>query len=280
MHILFPHSPLNSRVPDELCAEQYGAFREAGASVSLFSLEAIQAGAPLSLSIPPVDILYRGWMLTGAEYERFGRTVEGQGAKMIVSLDQYLGSHHLPNWYQKVREFTAETVIVGSADATPALLTRLGWDGVFIKDYVKSLKTSVGSRITDPAMLPTVLDEMRRFRGQIEGGLCLRRIEDFKADSEIRYFVISGGLYGPNPLAPIPAMVRQVAERIPSPFFSIDVAERKDGVLRVVEIGDGQVSDLVGWDARRFATILMQRFQARRFIKTVNTPHFKPGVAS
>lgn len=260
MHILFPHSPLDRRVPDELCVEQHGAFREAGASVSLFSFEALQAGASLSLSLPPADILYRGWMLTKAEYERLGREVEGQGARMIISLDQYLGSHHLPNWYLRIHEFTAETVIVDPADATPALLTKLGWNGVFIKDYVKSFKTSVGSRITDFTLLPTVLDEMKRFRGQIEGGLCLRRIEDFKADSEVRYFVIKGDPFAPHALAPIPAIVRQVVERIPSPFLSIDVAERKDEVLRVVEIGDGQVSDLVGWDALRFAAILVQRF--------------------
>jgi hypothetical protein len=38
-----------------------------------------------------------------------------------------------------------------------------------------------------------------------------------------------------------------------SPFFSVDVALREDGVARIVEIGDGQVSDLVGWSPERFA---------------------------
>ena len=37
-----------------------------------------------------------------------------------------------------------------------------------------------------------------------------------------------------------------------SRFFSVDVAKRDDGVLRVVEVGDGQVSDLVGWSVERF----------------------------
>ena len=52
---------------------------------------------------------------------------------------------------------------------------------------------------------------------------------------------------------PVPDLVQQVASRIPSPFFSVDVARRDDGVLRVVEVGDGQVSDLVGWSAAAFA---------------------------
>ena len=260
MHILFPHSPLDRRAPDELCAEQYEVLGEAGASVSLFSFEKLQAGASLELSLPPSGILYRGWMLTREEYERLSRAVEEQGARMEVRLDQYLCSHHLPNWYPRILEFTAETVIMAPADATPASVMNLGWDGVFLKDYVKSLKTSLGSRITDPALLPAVVGEMQRFRGQIEGGLCLRRIENFKAGSEVRYFVIKGQPFAPLSSTPIPAMVRKIAERILSPFFSIDVAERNDGVLRVVEIGDGQVSDLVGWEAGRFAEVLMSRF--------------------
>lgn len=36
-------------------------------------------------------------------------------------------------------------------------------------------------------------------------------------------------------------------------FISVDVVKRADGVDRVVEIGDGQVSDLVGRTAARFA---------------------------
>ncbi|MEG4579430.1 ATP-grasp domain-containing protein [Microcoleus vaginatus DQ-U2] len=33
---------------------------------------------------------------------------------------------------------------------------------------------------------------------------------------------------------------------IHSKFFSVDAVERQDGVKRIVEIGDGKVSDLVG----------------------------------
>ena len=36
----------------------------------------------------------------------------------------------------------------------------------------------------------------------------------------------------------------------------MDVVERNDGQLRVVEIGEGQVSDLVDWTPEQFAKIL------------------------
>ena len=45
------------------------------------------------------------------------------------------------------------------------------------------------------------------------------------------------------------------AGAIPRPFFSVDVARRADGTDHIVEIGDGQVSDLVGWSVERFFDI-------------------------
>lgn len=39
------------------------------------------------------------------------------------------------------------------------------------------------------------------------------------------------------------------------PAVDVDVTEREDGRLRVVEIWDSRVSDLVGWRAPRFAEL-------------------------
>ena len=52
-----------------------------------------------------------------------------------------------------------------------------------------------------------------------------------------------------------PEIVQECAKRISSPFFSVDAVDRSDGVQRIVEIGDGQVSDLVGWTADRFVEL-------------------------
>jgi acetoacetate decarboxylase len=45
----------------------------------------------------------------------------------------------------------------------------------------------------------------------------------------------------------------QVAARIKAPYYSIDIAARRAGTPRVVEMGDGQVSDIVGWAPERLA---------------------------
>jgi hypothetical protein len=130
----------------------------------------------------------------------------------------------------------------------------LEWGAYFLKDYVKSVKSRRGSIIRDPSDAELVLAEMREYRGEIEGGICVRQVEDFVSDSEQRYFVLNGEAHAADGSA-IPPIVEQCALRIPSPFFSVDIIRRADGQLRLVEVGDGQVSDLVGWTEEAFASI-------------------------
>lgn len=150
---------------------------------------------------------------------------------------------------------TPETVILRLDSDWQAELLKLGWQRFFVKDYVKSLKTSVGSIIERPEDILIVTAEMEKYRGTIEGGLCIRRVEDFLPNTELRYFVISGKPHAADSAAIVPSIVQDCASRIDSKFYSIDVIQRSDGKLRIVEIGDGQVSDLVGWSVSRFVEI-------------------------
>ncbi|MEL7226584.1 MAG: ATP-grasp domain-containing protein [Cyanobacteria bacterium J06576_12] len=60
--------------------------------------------------------------------------------------------------------------------------------------------------------------------------------------TECRYFVVNGQVYGPN--GDVPILVESVAAKIESPFYSVDVVQNAQGELRLVELGDGQVSSL------------------------------------
>lgn len=61
---------------------------------------------------------------------------------------------------------------------------------------MKSLKTSLGSIIERPEDIHIVVAEMEKYRGTIEGGLCVRRVEDFIPTTERRYFVLNNKPYG------------------------------------------------------------------------------------
>ena len=254
---LYPQSVLEPRKPDEMFRQETEAMAAAGHSVHMIDTEGLDSGP--SRIRPPFEpgarVVYRGWMLTHGEYVNLAASVEQAGGFCSASPEEYVTTHHLPNWYAVAKDHTPETVFLDTDADLTSELRRLGWEKFFIKDHVKSLKTSVGSIIEDPEQIKTVVSEMEKYRGFIEGGLCIRRVEDFITGSERRYFVLNRTPYAAEPDAAIPEPVAFCAEAIASLFFSVDVTRRADGVERIVEIGDGQVSDLVGWSVERFVEI-------------------------
>jgi hypothetical protein len=270
-HFLFPSDPLHTKRPDETFLEQLEALKAKGFSTSLVSLEAL---ASSTLKLPTdATVIYRGWMLSKEGYGQLINAIQEANAKPLTSLETYLLCHHLPNWYPLIRDYTPETKVLSLDDDIEGELKNLGWGKYFVKDYVKSLKTSFGSILENPEDVTKLIAEMQKFRGQIEGGLCVRRVESFLPDTERRYFVIKGKPFTASESMTIPELVVECAKRIPSAFFSVDVIEREDGVMRVVELGDGQVSDLVGfsntagfsnsggWSAERFAEVCELAFK-------------------
>lgn len=254
-HFLFPADPSDLTCPDEVFAEQYIAYRDVGFSTSLRSAT-VFSETMLLRNIPIAsEVVYRGWMLKEKEYQWLSNAIRKCGAKAFTSLSEYLATHHLPNWYPLLSDLTPETRVYTEDADFGRELRALDWDGYFLKDYVKSLKTARGSIVFEPTEVPAVIADMRDYRGEIEGGICVRQIEEFLPDSEIRYFVLNGVGYSPVAGVPIPNIVQECAKRIPSRFFSVDVAQRRDGVLRVIEVGDGQVSDIVGWSPQAFASM-------------------------
>jgi hypothetical protein len=260
MYFLYPSDPLKTKRCDEFYAAEFVAVEAAGFNASVFSFEEFQTGSFRAFPTLPADTIaiYRGWMLSSTEYENFAFAIAQSGGCLLTDAKTYLSTHHLPNWYSLISKFTPETRIFPADADLAAELRSLGWNEYFIKDYVKSLKTSIGSIISTPEQAAIVVSEMRRFRGTIEGGFCVRRVENFLPETEKRYFVLNSVPCSMS--GEIPSIVSECARRIQSPFFSVDVVQRADGSLRVVEIGDGQVSDLVGWTPARFAEILAEHF--------------------
>jgi hypothetical protein len=255
MHFLFPRDSADPACPDEMFADQVAALTAAGFSASLCP-DAVFAGKVQLKNVPAAcEVVYRGWMVKAEEYESLAKSIEQCGAKAFTSPKEYLATHHLPNWYPLLSDLTPETRVYPENADLVAELRALGWGTVFLKDYVKSLKTAPGPIVREPSEAPAVISQMREYRGEIEGGVCVRRVEEFIPDSERRYFVLHGVVFTALEEEPVPEIVRQCAGRIPSKFFSVDIAQRRDGALRVVEIGDGQVSDLVGWSPATFAAM-------------------------
>jgi len=250
-HFIFPSHPLRPKLVEPTFSDQFVAFQVAGFSVSLAPDAVIDEGNHL-VGIPPGStVVYRGWMLNQSGYERLQAAVTAASAKLLIKLDNYLGTHHLPNWYDKLKDLTPETVVIPTGSDYRSAVAQLSWNRYFVKDYVKSITTSKGSIAHTTEDIEKAISDFVDYRGELEGGLCVRKVEPFIQDSECRYFVLMNRAYGPDS-NDVPEIVREVTKRIQSPFYSVDVIRREDDEPRVVEIGDGQVSDLKAWTAQAF----------------------------
>jgi len=123
---------------------------------------------------------------------------------------------------------------------------------------VKSNTGSLGSIARSPEDIDMILQEVKKYRGDVEGGTCLWKVTRFVPDTERRYFVVNQMPYGPDD-SEIPAIVHEIAQRIKSPFYSVDVAQlesNKEWIL--IELGDGEVSDKKQWPLDSFVEALLR----------------------
>lgn len=256
MRLLYPADPFNNKRPDEEYGEEFDAAIASGLTCSLFSLEDFRSGTfrPRPRFDEGDEVIYRGWMLSIDDYTRLVDAILEAGAKPLVSATDYRRCHHLPGWYEACKHWTPETVFLQRDSDFRLALEELNWPAYFVKDYVKSLTTSRGSVAKDAKEVAEIVMLLDRYRGAIEGGVCVRRFESLLPHTEERYFVIKGTAYARDGL--VPDLVGRLVTVIDSPFFSVDTVISADGALRLIELGDGQVSDRKLWPAETFAKML------------------------
>lgn len=255
MRFLYPCDPFNKKEPDETYAEEFFAAQAAGLACSLYSAEDFESGEfkPCPRFAEGDEIVYRGWMLSPNGYARLLEAIEHGGARALTSVAQYRFCHYLPEWYPRCKELTPETVFVKKGDDYAAAVADRHWPAFFVKDYVKSLTTSRGSVANSAEEIAEIVSLIEKYRGRVEGGVCIRKFEQLAFDTEERYFVFRGQAYARNGI--VPEIVQTLVPRISSPFFSVDVVLSIDGKPRLIELGDGQVSDRKQWPAERFMEI-------------------------
>lgn len=245
MFILYPQDYFNKRKPDESFID------ETEETQKLLSI-----GTFYSKNYDVNDsVLYRGWMLSAEEYDQISKFVNDNQLSLITNKEQYYKAHHMNNWYDRVKDITPETVFYKDINELVSNLDKLNWSAYFIKDSVKSLTTSRGSIATSKEDVINILKEIEDKKG-IEGVIALRKVHAFQKETEIRYFSIRGNVYAPNGYAS--SLAEEVAKRFSDlPFISIDIIKDENEKEWLVEIGDGQVSDMKMWNPQDFANMLV-----------------------
>ncbi len=206
------------------------------------------------------DALYRGWMLRSGQYAALERALAGRGVPMRTGAEQYRQAHELPGWYPTVAAGTPRSGWTSGAQRADFDRVRdeLGPGPAVLRDYTKSMKhywheAAYLPDLADSAAAWAVASRFLELReDDFVGGLVLRRFEQF-GSAEARTWWVAGRCAlvtahpdTPDELPPDDLDLTPIAPMIAAlglPFVTVDLARRTDGVWRIIEVGDGQVSD-------------------------------------
>ncbi|EMF01679.1 ATP-grasp domain-containing protein [Streptomyces mobaraensis NBRC 13819 = DSM 40847] len=268
--LLVCRDPLSPRRTDPHFAAEARAAGERGLRVARIDHDALLAGdAAGAVAGVPRDAgaaWYRGWMIPAGRYAELAEALAGRGVTLLTPPASYRRAHELPGWYGTFAPVTPRSVwFPAEAGRAPdrerlaAGAALLGGGGpVVVKDYVKSRKHEwdeacyVPDR-ADTDRLAAVVGRFAELQGEfLAGGVVLRSFERFTAAGEARVWWLDGRpvLTTAHPdtpdRLPAPALdaVAPCVADLDCRFVTTDLALREDGVWRVVEVGDGQVSGL------------------------------------
>jgi hypothetical protein len=199
-------------------------------------------------------------MLRSEQYAAFAHALAARNVVLSTNPEQYRRAHELPGWYHSLAEVTPASVWTVGDDRggfTEACAS-LGPGPAVLRDYTKSMKHYWQEAAFIPDLADTtaawaVASRFRQLRdGDFTGGFVLRRFEQFTG-AEVRTWWVGGvcRLIGPHPDTPHdapladldPDTIAPLVTELRLPFVTVDLARRADHAWRVIEVGDGQVSD-------------------------------------
>lgn len=263
MLLLLPSDPLQRRRVDEFFAADAAAARQLGVEVGLVDHDALSAGDAARAVVrvsESDDGIYRGWMMRSEHYRELHRQLEDRGVRLRTTPEAYQRAHELPGWHHIFAEHTAPSVWLHEPglDSIDTRAQELPAGPAIIKDWVKSMKhywdeATYVPDVQDGDALRTVARRFLELRGgDLVGGLVVRAFEVYQP-GEVRSWWVAGRCaavtaHPDTPLSAVPDDLSTDAflgsvQRLASPFVTVDLARRGDGRWRVVEVGDGQVSD-------------------------------------
>ncbi|AHH19033.1 hypothetical protein NONO_c42490 [Nocardia nova SH22a] len=263
MILLVPADVLHPRRPDEHFAADAEAAREAGWEIGLVDHDAL-TNLDSSTAVRRVratgPAVYRGWMLGTAQYEAFAAALREREVVLCTDADMYRRAHEFPGWYETFTGHTPESAWTRGTDRSEFDRARaaLGQGPAVVRDYTKSMKHHWHEAMYIPDLADAeaawrVASRLRDMReAEFTGGFVIRRFEELAA-AEVRTWWVDGQcmLTGPHPdtpdhtpqPGPDTTAVAPLVAGLGCRFVTVDFALRSDGTWRVLEVGDGQVSD-------------------------------------
>lgn len=255
------------------------AAQEAGFEYDLIDFEALVDSQNPLVSIrkvkaqpTSVNAIYRGWMLKPKIYTQLYNALSERKIHLINSPAEYKHCHYLPESYSIIEGQTPITVWIEldndfSFDEVMRRLEVFGDKPLILKDYVKSRKhewyeACFINSASNSAEVKRVVSRFLELQGDdINEGLVFREFVEFQPlavhsksnmplTKEFRLFYLNGALIDSleyweegDYSGHLPENVfSDIALKVKSHFFTMDIAQRVDGKWMIVELGDAQVA--------------------------------------
>lgn len=282
LYILFCESPIQANKVDEDFVDQFNSAKGNSFETLLFNFEDLTSADRFSLATKRiklndklVNVIYRGWMLTPKQYSILYNDLLSKNFKLINTVEEYQNCHYLPDSLKFIKTRTPKTVFEKfvnekSIDILIDKSKVFGQKSVILKDYVKSEKhdwetACFVADASDTDNLKQTINKLVELRDKyLNEGIVVREfveLNDLTIHSksgmplteEYRLYFCNKklvGFYdyweeGEYKLSkPDTTEFEEIAKRVESNFFSMDIARQKNGELIIIELGDGQVAGL------------------------------------
>lgn len=282
MKIIYCSEPFSPAKPDSVYENEVRAAASAGLEYELINYEVLADEQKPAAAVRRVrtseevqTAIYRGWMLKPEDYRLLFEALEERGLRLINTPEQYRHCHYLPESYSVIEGLTPTTVSLPyddsfSIERVMEALAPFGDRPIVLKDYVKSRKheweeacfiTSASNRAEVERVIGRFLELQH---GEVNEGFVFREFIEFEPlarhsksgmplTKEFRLFFLDGVLIYSTEywdegdysnLSPPTGLFADAAKRVNSRFFTMDVAQRRNGDWMIVELGDGQVAGL------------------------------------
>ncbi len=278
MRIIYCDSVFDNRIIEPDYEEEKKSAVNTGFDFSLISFEELTDGniaTALRFVKQPENKefgIYRGWMLTPNQYKNLYDGLLKKNIELINSPTEYKHCHYLPDSYKIIESKTPKSnwTTELTNDAVLELTSNFGKSPIIVKDFVKSEKHNWDEacfipNASDSDKVKSVVDKFIELRGDsLNEGLVFRQFEELEfltehsksgmpLTKEFRIFFANKkivkvfdywdeGEYG-NTKPELDDFI-EIAQKIDSKFFTMDVAKKKNGEWIIMELGDGQVAGL------------------------------------
>lgn len=283
MKIIFPQDPTLESNPDSMFIDEVAAATHAGLGFALIDYQELTQHKNAARCVRDIPVhaelenaVYRGWMLRVEEYSALYDALLSRGIQLISGEHQYRHAQYLPEHLPIIKEKTPHTIWMKtdgniSYDVVMRLLLPFSGQPLVMKDFVQAQKhywkqACYITSASDEIAVRNTVDHFMKLQGdRLEGGLVFREYVEFAPLTEdpqsgmplvkeyrifylnhipiatIRYWDVEGDSPDEEPDLSI---FDDIARRVRSYFFTMDIAQRLDGEWMIIELGDGQVAGL------------------------------------